>query len=226
MPDLNLVDEGEMEESSASTPEKVRGGGGGGGGMTGILIMVLVLIIVGGGGFFLYKKGIGPFKRKQAPLISQVQEESFPQETQQQPPAEQQAVKEQKSTVDTTDVALLETPSVDESKAGTGKAGMSKQSDTSGSAMTGMTMRKLGEMKGDYTVQVVAFREKGRAEKTVSNLETAGYPAFAETIPMKGGDWYTVRIGRYPSRQEAKKAVQSFGAQLRSSYVIDKVRNR
>jgi len=225
MPDLNLVDEGEMEESSASTPTKVRGGGGGGGGMTGILIMVLVLVIVGGGGFFMYKKGIGPFKRKQAPLISQVQEESFPQEPQQQPPAEQQAVKEQKAVVDTTDVALLETPAADESKA-PAKAGMSKQPDTLGASMAGTTMHKLGEMKGDYTVQVIAFREKGRAEKTVSNLETAGYPAFAETIPMKGGDWYTVRIGRYPSRQDAKKAVETFGAQLRSSYVIDKVRNR
>jgi septal ring-binding cell division protein DamX len=43
---------------------------------------------------------------------------------------------------------------------------------------------------------------------------------------MKGGDWYTVRIGRYPSRDEAKKAVLSFGEQLQANYVIDKVRSK
>ena len=43
---------------------------------------------------------------------------------------------------------------------------------------------------------------------------------------MKGGDWFTVRIGRYPSRDDAKKAVQSFAAQLQAHYVIDKVHGR
>jgi cell division protein FtsN len=83
---------------------------------------------------------------------------------------------------------------------------------------------KLGEMKGEFTVQVIAYREKSRAEETAKNLEFSGYPSFVERIPMKGGDWYTVRIGRYSSRDEAKKAVLSFGEQLQANYVIDKVR--
>ena len=85
---------------------------------------------------------------------------------------------------------------------------------------------KLGEMKCEFTVQVIAYREKSRAEETAKNLEFSGYPSFVEKIPMKGGDWYTVRIGRYLSREEAKKAVQSFGEQLQAHYVIDKVRSK
>jgi septal ring-binding cell division protein DamX len=83
---------------------------------------------------------------------------------------------------------------------------------------------KLSEMSGEFTIQVIAYREKKSAEETAKNLEISGYPSFVEKIPMKGGEWYTVRIGRYASRDEAKRAVESFAEQLRAHYVIDKVR--
>ena len=72
-------------------------------------------------------------------------------------------------------------------------------------------------MKGEFTVQVIAYREKSKAEETAKNLEFSGYPSFVEKIPMKGGDWYTVRIGHYSSRDEAKKAVLSFAEQLQGT---------
>ena len=68
--------------------------------------------------------------------------------------------------------------------------------------------------------------EKEKADDILQNLEFAGYPAFVEKIPMKGGDWFTVRIGRYASRTDAKEAVKTFAEQIRSNYVIDKVRAR
>ena len=83
---------------------------------------------------------------------------------------------------------------------------------------------KLSEMSGEFTVQVIAYREKNKAEATKKNLEISGYPSFVEKIPMKGGEWYTVRIGRYSTRDEAKKAVESFAEELQAHYVIDKVR--
>ena len=43
---------------------------------------------------------------------------------------------------------------------------------------------------------------------------------------MKGGSWYTVRIGKYPSREDAQKAVKNFAPQLQAHYVIDKIRNK
>jgi cell division septation protein DedD len=83
---------------------------------------------------------------------------------------------------------------------------------------------KLSEMKGEFTIQVVAYREKKEAVEMVKRLEFAGYPSFMEKYPMKGGDLYSVRIGRYPTRDAAHKAVKTFASQLQEKYFIAKVR--
>lgn len=85
---------------------------------------------------------------------------------------------------------------------------------------------KTEPMKGTYTVQVYAFREKGNAETAVKRLTDHGYPAFIESIDAKGMTWYTVRIGRYPSASEAKKAVESFAQEIKEHHFIDKVRTK
>jgi len=82
---------------------------------------------------------------------------------------------------------------------------------------------KLGEMTGNYTIQVSAWRDKSTAETYVKRLEEAGYPAFVEQRSVKDGSWYTVRIGRYSSIKEAKKAVDSFAYELKANYWIDRV---
>ena len=82
----------------------------------------------------------------------------------------------------------------------------------------------LQEMKGEYTIQVSAWRDKEIAQEIVRRLEEAGYPAFAEDRAYKDGTWYTVRVGRYASRKDAEMAVQSFAEELRSSYWIDKAK--
>jgi septal ring-binding cell division protein DamX len=81
-------------------------------------------------------------------------------------------------------------------------------------------------MKGTYTVQVYAFREKGNAEVVLKRLTESGYPAFIEPIEAKGMTWYTVRIGRYPSVSEAKKAVEGFAQEIKEHHFIDKVRTK
>lgn len=88
------------------------------------------------------------------------------------------------------------------------------------------TAPKTETMKGTYTVQVYAFREKGNAETAVKRLTDNGYPAFIEPIDAKGMTWYTVRIGRYPSASEAKKAVESFAQEIKEHHFIDKVRTK
>lgn len=210
MPDLNLVDEGGLEESPTPITPAKSGGGGGGGAMRTILIFLIVVVIVGAGGFFLYKKGIFPFKKKPAPV--QIEDEPL--------------AAEPEPTInpsDTAAVSLLETTPVEESMA------MKKAPETKAAGSTAEMMTasaKLTDMKGDYTVQVVAFREKSKADDIVRNLDDAGYPAFVERIPMKGADWFTVRVGRYPSAKDARKAVESFGEQLKSSYFVDRVRSK
>ena len=239
MPDLNLIDEGGFEEAS-ETPEapvappakkSVKKSSGGGSGKT-ILLLVVFLCIAAAAVYFLNQRGIIKIWGKKHQPISQVQEEPFP------PESAAQLAEVQKQ-ADTSEVALLDTAPVEE-KAEAGKQSESaKESEAKATEPIAKKSKalkkneamietesssKLSEMKGEFTVQVIAYREKSRAEETAKNLEFSGYPSFVEKIPMKGGDWYTVRIGRYSSRDEAKKAVQSFAEQLQANYVIDKVR--
>jgi len=83
---------------------------------------------------------------------------------------------------------------------------------------------KVAEMKGTYTVQVYALKDKGNADAVVQRLTEAGYPAFVEPITGKDMTWYTVRIGKYSSAAEAKKAVETFAQEIKTNHFIDKVR--
>ena len=244
MPDLNLIDEGgfdDVPEAPATPPAKksVKSSGGGGGGKT-IFIVALVLCLLAAGAYFLNHRGIIKLWGKKQPAVVQVQEE-FPPEAVPQQPAQAQKL------ADTNEVALLDTGAVEEktepgkqpeavkepeavsepkTKAAAQPAKKIKVVKNNEAIVETESPSKLSGMKGEFTVQVIAYREKSRAEETKKNLEFSGYPSFVEKIPMKGGDWYTVRIGRYPSRDEAKKAVLSFGEQLQAHYVIDKVRSK
>jgi cell division septation protein DedD len=223
MPDLNLIDEGGLEESTSPAPmPSKRKGGGGGGSLNKMLLTVLALLIVGTAVFYLYKKGKFPFKKKAA--VTVVQEEPFqepvPQATEN---VQQQAVQQP---IDTSSVPMLETPMVEDTANQTKMPGAKTAQSKKEGNLVSTSMSSLSSMQGNFTVQVSAFHEKKQADEIMSRLEDAGYPAFVETVPMKGTDWYTVRIGRYPSRTDARKAVQDFALELRSNYWIDRVRSK
>jgi hypothetical protein len=229
MPDLNLQDEGSLDnlESSSehsedtTTPEEepVKKGGA-----TTIVLVVLAVLIVGGGGAFLLDKlgVIHVFGKKKAATVVQLQEQPGTQaETSGQPSDAGQA-------------AMIETPPVDQ----TGTPADAKEGEKASpkKATKGRTQQpvkempapassgKLGEMKGEYTVQVSAWRDKEMAQEIVKRLEDAGYPAFQEERAYKDGTWYTVRVGRYGSRKEAEMAVQSFAEELKGNYWIDRAK--
>jgi cell division septation protein DedD len=220
MPDLNLIDEGGFDEAPAPVAppakKKISKSSGGGGGSKIILLVVVLLLIVGGTVFYLNQRGIIKLWGKKKAQVTQMQEEPFQQEPieqpQQQQPQQQQA--------DTSHVALVETAPVEE------KVEPPKETVEKKESVESESSSKLSEMSGEFTVQVIAYREKSHAVETSKNLEYAGYPSFVEKVPMKGGDWYTVRIGKYPSREDAQKAVKNFAAQLQAHYVIDKIRNK
>jgi cell division protein FtsN len=243
MPDLNLIDEGDLEEVPEApvappTKKSVKSSGGGGGKT--IILLVVFLCIAAAAVYFLNQRGIIKIWGKKHHPNAQVQEEPFPSES----PAQSAQAQKQ---ADTNEVALLDTAPVEE-KAEAGKQSesvkepeavkapeakakeptekKSKSIKKNEAVVETESPSKLSEMKGEFTVQVIAYREKSRAEETAKNLEFSGYPSFVQKIPMKGGDWYTVRIGHYASRDEAKKAVQSFAEQLQAHYVIDKVRSK
>lgn len=238
MPDLNLIDDDGLSEELPEGAEEVvdEGGGGGGGGATKVILILLVfLIVLLGGAYLLNSLGIVHLWGNNQPQVMTV-EEQFPDEFYdesafaQQPP-DTTWMSEQ---LPADDVALLETTPLED--AGQQPSGMAAQvemlpfdeepvsapAEANAEPMTSA----LKDMKGDFTVQVVAYREEEKAQKILSNLEFAGYPAFVEKIEMRGSEWYTVRIGKYVTRAAAREAVTSFASQLRENYFIDKVRSR
>ena len=224
MPDLNLLDEGGMEEEAAPSPapSKARSGGGGGA-MKWVIIIVLAVVVLGGGGYFAKSKGMWPFKKK-APVVTEVPEDQYPAEGQQQP------TDAQLTAADTSQVALLETPAVEEKKEAPKEPAKEDKKEAApkepAEEPAGMTGTKLSEMTGNYTVQVVSYHLKKDASDTRGNLELAGYPAYVERIAVKDGERFTVRIGKYESVKAAESAVKSYGAQLRASYTIEKVKKK
>lgn len=231
MPDLNLIDEGGFDEAPApaAPPAKKKSpskGGGGGGGLRTILIIVVLLLVLGGTAFILNQKGIVKLWGKKKIPISQMQDEPFQQELNAPQDTQGQMTEPQpQEQADTSQIALLETPPVEE-KTEQPKEEIKEEPKEEKETSESESASKLSEMRGEFTVQVIAYRERSKAVETSKNLEYAGYPSFVEKVPMKGGDWYTVRIGKYPTRADAEKAVKNFAAQLQSHYVIDKIRNK
>jgi len=226
MPDINLQDEGSMDNLDSSTEqgEDVVSSGDEtpkkSGGITTILIVVLAVVIVGGGGAFLLDKlGVVNIfgKKKPAPAVAQLQDQTTPTDV-----APAQGGTEQNQ--------MIETPPVDEkgkAPAGGKKADdkAARKTDAAVKAMPApASSGNLQEMKGEYTIQVSAWRDKEIAAEITKRLADAGYPAFVEDREFKGGTWYTVRVGRYASRKDAESAVQNFAEELKSNYWIDKAR--
>lgn len=219
MPDLNLIDDepaGEESLVSESAPPAAKGGGGGGT-LRLVIILSLVVLIIAGLLYVLNSRGIVHLWGKKPQTVVQVPDEQYPPDQFNDEAFAEQPFDTMAAGEVADEMALLETTPIEEgAPAEPAPADRGTKADANA----------LKDMKGDYTIQVVAFREKVKADDVLQNLEIAGYPAFVEKVPMKGGDWFTVRIGRYPTRQDAKVAVASFAEQIRSNYVIDRVRSK
>jgi cell division septation protein DedD len=225
MPDLNLQEEGSLDnldnsgDLGAEPTEEAPAKKGGGMGM--ILVIVLVVALLGGGAFVLNKLGVVHlWGKKPAPAVVQLPEEQ---------PAEQATAQN----TETNQAQMIETPPVDEkAKApASGQKGDTKTATKSSAKqpvkeMPAPTASNVSDMKGDFTVQVSAWREKATADEMVKRLSDAGYPAFVEGRQYKDGMWYTVRVGHYGSRKEAESAVQNFAEELKTNFWIDKVKTK
>ncbi len=56
-----------------------------------------------------------------------------------------------------------------------------------------------------WTVQVNAFPDERSAKVWVDRLKNKGYNAYVTEVNVKGKIWYRVRVGRYNTREEARK---------------------
>ena len=61
---------------------------------------------------------------------------------------------------------------------------------------------------GRYTIQASSVKNKPDADRLVSKLTKRGYPAYLLTSQIEGkGTWHRVRIGSYPTPDEAKRVL-------------------
>jgi cell division protein FtsN len=63
---------------------------------------------------------------------------------------------------------------------------------------------------GGYLVLVGSYREEATAQSSAKRLQGKQYQAYlkAKDIPQKGGKWFRILLGPYPSRAEAEKMVK------------------
>ena len=57
-----------------------------------------------------------------------------------------------------------------------------------------------------WTVQLSSFREEKNAERFISRIKKKGYTPFV--IKEENSQWHKVRVGPYPSKEEARQVVR------------------
>jgi cell division septation protein DedD len=57
-----------------------------------------------------------------------------------------------------------------------------------------------------YFVKVVAYRTKAEADRMTARLSTKGYAAYVTPVTGKGASLYSVRVGKFSTRQDAEAA--------------------
>ena len=79
--------------------------------------------------------------------------------------------------------------------------------------------------KGNFTVQIGAFRTELRAHEAIVKYNGMGYEAYIEEATVEGSDvvWYRVRIGRYQTSSEAKRTADELNARGNIKAWVDKV---
>ena len=79
--------------------------------------------------------------------------------------------------------------------------------------------------KGNYTVQIGAFRSESRAHEAISKYMAMGYDAYIEETKVGGSDvvWFRVRIGRYQKSSEAKRTADELNAKGDIKAWVDKI---
>ncbi len=67
--------------------------------------------------------------------------------------------------------------------------------------------------RGRFTIQVVSVQKFAHALKAFEALRKKGFRPFIEFADLgSGGTWYRVRVGRYPDKREAEKALSAVRA--------------
>jgi DedD protein len=72
-----------------------------------------------------------------------------------------------------------------------------------------------------FTIQVGAFTARGPADALKARLTAAGHAAYVTAVDAPSGPRYRVRVGTYPTREEARQVARALAAErhVPTSYV-------
>ena len=72
-----------------------------------------------------------------------------------------------------------------------------------------------------FAVQVASSQSEEKALALVNRLRTKGYPAYVEGVEIEGTKWFRVRVGTFPSKEDALNLVEKLREEegLRESMV-------
>jgi cell division protein FtsN len=126
-------------------------------------------------------------------------------------PAAQEKPKESKSPENTTKMEVKASkPAAKEEPPPTPSKAVAKEVEKAASPAETPTPTKTETAAnkvndGSWTVQVNAYPDERSAKLLVDQLKNKGYNAKVTEVLNKGKTWYRVRVGRYDSKEEAKK---------------------
>jgi cell division protein FtsN len=69
-----------------------------------------------------------------------------------------------------------------------------------------------------YNIQIQALMDKSAADQMLSKLKRLGYNGQESKVAFNGQTWYRVRVGPYPSADEANAAQARLHDQLKQDY--------
>lgn len=108
--------------------------------------------------------------------------------------------KTQKAETKNTRTAAGKTPAKTEGKTAAAKAG----DKTAASASAGPLKASAN---GRYFIQVIATSNKDAATRRAQALMKLGVPAYTEIVHRRGSDLWRVRVGRFMTQDEARRAL-------------------
>lgn len=72
-----------------------------------------------------------------------------------------------------------------------------------------------------YTIQVLSFRDKAKAQKALADVKAAGHPGYIATADLgEKGTWHRIYIGRFTTRSEAESFLSKVQKIYKGSFII------
>jgi cell division septation protein DedD len=74
-----------------------------------------------------------------------------------------------------------------------------------------------------FTVQLVALEDRGKAESTIQHLKEKGFDAYFYEVKVKGKTYYRVRCGKFRTREDAALQAKKLTDQVGMNGFVTKI---